>query len=785
MRFLILVFTACLSQVTLAVDSIHLPTDKIPVMGSGDPTRFEGFTPGRNDENVEIPAGQTHVIAAGQAEACRYVIIRGKLEVHGTLEANTVTVLDGGEYVQTGTLSFDDTPIDLHDDPLQYSRGLVAVGGKVRLSGQRKDKAAWLVEPVTAGATTLKLASATIGWRAGDKLILPDTRNIEHPINHYSAVVTPGAIGEQVEQVTIASIADRTVTLAAPVQFSHKPIVVANLTRSCVVRSLDPSVRGHAFFTGTAEVDLRYVEFRDLGRTTVDPIDNTTLNEDGTINHEGANQIGRYSCHFHHLAKPYYAEGIVTNGSPRWGITIHNTHRGTLRESIAYNCVGGGIVVEGSGVPTDNSEYQNTIEGNISVLSTGSGQWIASRAPEGRGSGDKIWHVGSGFGFNSAANRIRNNIAINCQMAYGVAGHLVNGYGALWLMDEHGVRRMWRFMDTGTAYPIQDFHSNTAYYCDVGFEFWALPTNAEIFFRGLTAIGCNQGFFLVRTTNGTPYLKDFVSRDCHYAVTFDPAYEYGNILLENCFIGGKYGYRSLGPHANLTIRDSRFQCSIAAIYEPRGKIIRYPFNNLIENTLIDAPLWLKSEKGAWGDGALDLNSSTPSLALPARWFWKNVNGQSFRLYYQEQRPDWPIHAQNAMDVRSGPGVVTNQDHWNTHGVGVLAELAPVGASIDPHFGSYYRVGPWKEYVAPKISNVQKSASGGVVTVTFTTDVPCRGALRYVQSGYKFTPFGTLGTTHSISTPALPSGSHQVMVLAKNEAGEFSDYWYPVLTVSVP
>ena len=47
---------------------------------------------------------------------------------------------------------------------------------------------------------------------------------------------------------------------------------VGNLGRSIVVRSANPAgVRGHTIFIHRATVNLRYVLFKDLGRTTIAP----------------------------------------------------------------------------------------------------------------------------------------------------------------------------------------------------------------------------------------------------------------------------------------------------------------------------------------------------------------------------------------------------------------------------------------------------------------------------------------------------------------------------------
>src|SRR5690606_28293917 len=79
---------------------------------------------------------------------------------------------------------------------------------------------------------------------------------------------------------TIKSISGNTVTLDRALSYSHLgardgdgvlqyvPYVV-NLSRNVSLRSENPEgVRGHTMFTGHGSVDIEYVGFYDLGRTT-------------------------------------------------------------------------------------------------------------------------------------------------------------------------------------------------------------------------------------------------------------------------------------------------------------------------------------------------------------------------------------------------------------------------------------------------------------------------------------------------------------------------------------
>src|SRR5207244_3840409 len=112
------------------------------------------------------------------------------------------------------------------------------------------------------------------GWQVGDKLVVPDTRQLHG--NELNANYIP-----QWELPTLAAVSPdgTTLTLSQPLQYNHLGARnpdgvltflgnVGNLTRNVVVRSASASgVRGYVMFTGRADVDIRYTQFSGLGRT--------------------------------------------------------------------------------------------------------------------------------------------------------------------------------------------------------------------------------------------------------------------------------------------------------------------------------------------------------------------------------------------------------------------------------------------------------------------------------------------------------------------------------------
>src|SRR5262249_25510070 len=73
---------------------------------------------------------------------------------------------------------FANVPIDTAKDPAQYGHGLIGLG-KVTIYGAVKNQTfVKLAVPPVAGDTTLTLQQPVTGWQVGDRLILPDSRQL-------------------------------------------------------------------------------------------------------------------------------------------------------------------------------------------------------------------------------------------------------------------------------------------------------------------------------------------------------------------------------------------------------------------------------------------------------------------------------------------------------------------------------------------------------------------------------------------------------------------------------
>ena len=282
----------------------------------------------------------------------------------------------------------------------------------------------------------------------------------------------------QWEELTVAAISPdgRTVTLALPLLYDHLGARdfnnvleflphVGNLTRNVVVRSENPAgTRGHMMGIHMADVDIRYALFKDLGRTTYLPLNATT------------NHIGRYPIHMHHLIGPtatpangyqFTLLGNAVDGGSvetkfKWGITVHGTHYGSIKDNVVYNYNGAAIATE------DGSESFNEFDHNFAMRGMGEPDEPGVQARMAMGT------EGVGFWFRGPNNFVRNNVAANFQnptteAAYGFVFQFSNPGGTVAIPTFKGADTMGMhgpvqaIIMNGNNMPLLEFDNNEAY----------------------------------------------------------------------------------------------------------------------------------------------------------------------------------------------------------------------------------------------------------------------------------------------------------------------------------
>lgn len=330
----------------------------------------------------------------------------------GLFECGTVaTPMPATRHV---TLIIRDVPIDTGKDPFQWGNGIVNFGAQTRV-GATKTPFTEAVGGLMAGATTVTLVSAPVGWRVGDELLIPDTVTQTLGPDHEKT------LSQRESKVTIASVNGATVVLSKPLDFDHPNIVtpdgvvvlrprVANLTRNIVIRSENaaaPTVgtRGHTADVGMgATWNVRYNQFVQLGRTSNDPID------DAATAHPTTNQKGRYAHHHHHAGSSVGSADIgnVFLGNPtttKWALAVHGTSDVLVEGNIAVDFPGAGFVTE------DGYEVRDVFRKNLAAYIQGTPPALD---PDGNIKVNRPGSEGSCFWFRGIMNTIDGNEAWNC-----------------------------------------------------------------------------------------------------------------------------------------------------------------------------------------------------------------------------------------------------------------------------------------------------------------------------------------------------------------------------------
>jgi G8 domain len=363
-----------------------------------------------------------------------------------------------------------DHTIDSALDPEQIGTGVEALG-TIRMHGAvRAPTFVRLAGEALHGTATLTVSELLNGWRAGDRIVIPDTRQLRESERRDGYLA-------QDEQRQIASIEGNEITLTAPLTYDHLGARsatgrleflphIGNLSRNVIVRSEHAEgTRGHMIFMARADIDLRYVEVREMGRTRMGVLDNTVFGESGDVVRLGANQIGRYPIHFHHAFGPVRAPangyqftliGNSVDGAPKWGITVHDSHYGLIQDNVVYGAHGAGIVTE------DGTETANVFEHNFSMRAAGSGEF-APRSGYG-GAAPDPGGEGAGFWFRGPNNYIRNNVAANADaFGFGLApGSLGTVRVPAFKGADTGQENETVTLDTTDA-PVLEFANNEAY----------------------------------------------------------------------------------------------------------------------------------------------------------------------------------------------------------------------------------------------------------------------------------------------------------------------------------
>ncbi len=285
--------------------------------------------------------------------------------------------------VEARILILDNGDINIHHDSSLLSRGIIALG-KVEWHGAKKTSFVKANQWFPAGTSSFELEKTPLNWNIGDRIVLS------------------GIFQKQQEEFTIKNMVGTTITLDHPTKnnrtiassneaFKGLYPYVANYSRNIIIESenkTDVHRRGHIMFMHQQEVDMKYVQLEELGRT------NKAIELEKPVISPTTNVVGRYALHFHRAGdtdkngKSGYVQGCVVWGSPGWGFVNHESNV-WFDDNASYN-------VLGSHFTDENGSELGGFRRNIAIYSKGSvnntGDWNEKL----RQNGD---HGHSGIGF--------------------------------------------------------------------------------------------------------------------------------------------------------------------------------------------------------------------------------------------------------------------------------------------------------------------------------------------------------------------------------------------------
>lgn len=706
-------------------------------------------------------------------------------------------------------------------DPRQYGTGLLAIDSQVSLHGAVKTTYQRLAVEPRAGDLSLRLAAPVNGWRAGDRIFLPDSK-------HYAIETVPYVYEGEEATVSSVSADGLTVNLTSAMRFNHPGARdgndvleflphVGNVSRNIVIRSENPaSTRGHILLTGRSDIDIRYAALRNLGRTTVDALDNTTFNAQGQVTHIGTNHIGRYPLHIHHLVGPTsapangYQYTVLGNAVDddaainrrKWAITVHGSHYGLVKNNVVYNAGGWGIGTE------DGSESFNEFSSNFVAKVRGEGGRANSEG-------------GLGFWLRGPNNALRDNVVANV-MGTGVEG--ARGYEFFFVYLGNICVPNFKGADpaagqctiyNGNALPLLEFANNEVYGpTEIGLSIWWLgtldtqplpiagsvvrdfrvwhhsrygyygyPANKLTFdgfvARGNKSVIANQHEFILGIWFGDYMNQDVIIRraDIQNLRTgiVPPYFMRGTTLIENSYL------RNATNIAVVTIGAPG-----SAPYGPNMP----PKETIIRNVgfaTVNGPVGGQSQYAIAMD--YDLHNGSANLVKRDAVFIYDYNksaGDNFQVFYNEQRPDF-IVPQSSGNLAGSPAAgLTNAQNWSTYGIAIAGEVANNATTRTGIYGLVRGGTPPPPATPPSITTQPSNQTVNAgQTATFNVTATGTAPLSYQWQKNGVNLSGANAVSYTTPPTVAGDGGATFRCIVSNTAGSATSATATLTVISAP
>ena len=437
--------------------------------------------------------------------------------------------------VQTEIIIADNGDIDTSWDPMLLSRGVISHGA-VEIHGAEKDSFLKVAAAPMAGDTTIQLAEAPEGWQVGDTIVLTGTHKLGWTWDHQARELV--FRGTEDEEVEITAINGDVITIDRPLTYDHDAprdefsAYVSNMSRNVVIASengADAAThhRGHVMFMHSDDVDVRYAEFDELGRTdkSFRAVDAETLTSPAA----DENVKGRYSFHFHRTGtedqeNPAIAIGNAVTGSPGWGFVHHSSHANFV-DNVAFDVFGAAFVAEAG------DETGSWLR-NLAIKAEGIGFGDYTAKDQFDVAADDVGRTGDGFFFASRSVETAENIAANTTHGFVWMTRGADGRPLPEGLDQPEILYGLESANTANV-PIHGFQDNEALGTHIGLIVVknnpAQGHDVRTVLDGFTAWEVTEGVNFSYTAHYT--LKDFVlvgTRDQEAVSRADTGVVFGN-----------------------------------------------------------------------------------------------------------------------------------------------------------------------------------------------------------------------------------------------------------------
>jgi len=254
--------------------------------------------------------------------------------MHGELEIGT----EAKPHTRNATITLTNN-VPGEDIDAMGDRGIMLMGGKLSLHGNRKDSWTNLAKTAAAGSNTIEVLNAG-DWKKGDVIVVASTDFDPH----------------QAERRTIASVSGKVITLDQKLEYMHYGQVtfgvdergeVGMLSRNIKIQASEDAEKsfsgGHVMAMAGSTMQVSGVEFFRMGQ------------------HEN---LARYPIHWHLVGdtQGQYIENSAIHDTYSRCVTVHGTNNVRVENNVAYNNVGHCYFLE------DGVEHGNQYLHNLGML---------------------------------------------------------------------------------------------------------------------------------------------------------------------------------------------------------------------------------------------------------------------------------------------------------------------------------------------------------------------------------------------------------------------------------